>query len=339
MKFQKYLLAYVFFVTGVVFTSCDDDNKVNDKPVVLPSNRITSVYIDDEDVKWFGTTEGLVSFDGEQWTVYSTDDGVAGEHINQLSCQKSAAGNELWVATNDGVSVLAYDIDGITSATVYAIDNSGLISDTVTALTVDAGNVRWFATDEGVSIFAVSDWLSLTYSEMRHKKIISMGSASDGWNYMGTEGDGVARYRFDEVDGITGASLIDTDWSRIPDDNVLSVCVVSDTCQWYGTTKGAGCHVGRDTRLGWTVYTKDEGLINDTVTAIFEDSKGVVWFGSPDGLCSFDGENWNYYTKENGLSDNKINDICEDSGGSVWIATDNGISVYDGSSWTVYKQL
>ena len=327
----------IISVMIIPFTACDNTEN-QEGPVILPSNEITSIYIDKDNIKWFGTAAGLVSFDGIKWAVYSANDGVAGEYVRDLSFQHSVHGNELWVATNDGVSVHNYDVDGITSATVYAGDNSGLNCDTVTALTVDAGNVRWFSTAKGISVFAVHDWFSRTYREMRHKKILCIGSASDGWNYMGTEGDGVARYRYDDVDGITGASRIDTDWSEIPDDNVLSVFVVSDTCQWYGTVNGAGCHRGRDTRFGWTVYTKDDGLISDTVTAIFEDSKGVVWFGSPVGLCSFDGDKWTHFTVKDGLSGNCINDINEDIDGMIWIATDKGISVYDGNYWKIYRK-
>ena len=36
-------------------------------------------------------------------------------------------------------------------------------------------------------------------------------------------------------------------------------------------------------------YTINDGLANNAIYSIFQDSKGLMWFGSIDGLHSFDG--------------------------------------------------
>lgn len=73
----------------------------------------------------------------------------------------------------------------------------------------------------------------------------------------------------------------------------------------------------------------DEGLSNEYVTTIFQDSKGYMWIGTIDGLNRYDGERIKIYNcnneSNNSLSSTYITDIEEDSYGNIWIATDNGL--------------
>lgn len=73
----------------------------------------------------------------------------------------------------------------------------------------------------------------------------------------------------------------------------------------------------------------DEGLSNEYVTSIFQDSKGYMWIGTKDGLNRYDGENIKIYNckteDKNTLSSTYITDVEEDSDGNLWIATDYGL--------------
>jgi ligand-binding sensor domain-containing protein len=41
-----------------------------------------------------------------------------------------------------------------------------------------------------------------------------------------------------------------------------------------------------------TIYEEKNGLSNNTVFSIFEDNKGVIWFGTADGITCYDGKNF-----------------------------------------------
>ena len=73
----------------------------------------------------------------------------------------------------------------------------------------------------------------------------------------------------------------------------------------------------------------NDGLSNEYVTDIFQDSKGYIWIGTKDGLNRFDGSNIKIYNYSDGdrkdLSSTYINDIAEDINGNIWIATDSGL--------------
>lgn len=77
----------------------------------------------------------------------------------------------------------------------------------------------------------------------------------------------------------------------------------------------------------------NQGLSQSTVSAIIQDSKGFMWFGTGDGLNKYDGYKFTEYKQDfsntNSISNNYINALYEDSQGFIWIGTDNGLNKYD----------
>ncbi len=68
------------------------------------------------------------------------------------------------------------------------------------------------------------------------------------------------------------------------------------------------------------ILTQTDGLISDNILAIFEDSRGNMWFGTTDGVTRYDGENFQTFTTEDGLSRNTTGLIFEDPHGMLWFA-------------------
>jgi len=80
-------------------------------------------------------------------------------------------------------------------------------------------------------------------------------------------------------------------------------------------------------------YQKENGLSNNCVWAIMQDSQGFIWVGTNDGLNRFDGKNFKVY--KNRLQDslsighNFIHCIKEDSKHRMLIGTRRGLYYYD----------
>jgi ligand-binding sensor domain-containing protein/signal transduction histidine kinase len=72
----------------------------------------------------------------------------------------------------------------------------------------------------------------------------------------------------------------------------------------------------------------EHGLSQCTVGAIFQDSRGFLWFGTADGLNRYDGYSFKHYKHDpsdtNSLSGNDISAIAEDQSGRLWIGTAGG---------------
>ena len=85
--------------------------------------------------------------------------------------------------------------------------------------------------------------------------------------------------------------------------------------------------------------TKKDGLIGDTITAIFEDSKGNMWFGTTNGVSRYDGKTFQNFTQIDGLALDTVGAILEDSRGALWFGTGRwnvegkGVSRYDGKTF------
>lgn len=70
------------------------------------------------------------------------------------------------------------------------------------------------------------------------------------------------------------------------------------------------------------------GLSQSNVTAIMQDNKGFMWFGTQEGLNKYDGYQFKVYktspTDTQSLGGNYIKDIAQDNKGNIWIATWGG---------------
>lgn len=70
----------------------------------------------------------------------------------------------------------------------------------------------------------------------------------------------------------------------------------------------------------------DEGLPQEDVTTIFQDSKGYLWFGTLSGIVRYNGRTMDQFNTSNGLIHNTTNYITEDKTGRLLIATEKGVS-------------
>lgn len=78
-------------------------------------------------------------------------------------------------------------------------------------------------------------------------------------------------------------------------------------------------------------YTVSDGLSNNSVKAIYQDSIGYMWFGTKNGLNRFDGYEFRkyHYDREGERQKNDIVSIQADRHGRMWIGTFNGITLFD----------
>jgi|GEM_PF-4256106 len=70
-------------------------------------------------------------------------------------------------------------------------------------------------------------------------------------------------------------------------------------------------------------WNTEQGLSQNTIVSIAQDSAGYLWFATSNGINRFDGESFRQYTSAHVLS------LNVDLAGRVWASTSNGVLLYD----------
>jgi ligand-binding sensor domain-containing protein len=86
-------------------------------------------------------------------------------------------------------------------------------------------------------------------------------------------------------------------------------------------------------RLNFKHITKNDGLVSSNVLSVVQDYKGIMWFGTIEGLCRYDGTNFIKYSSipadPTSLNGFYIKSILEDHNKNLLIGTDIGLSQYN----------
>ena len=328
------------FAVLLVFTSIIS---VSNYAQVVPAKKFFAVTIDNNNNKWFLTDQGLVSFNGAQWTHHK--DKMQGMEMRDIFFDSGTEGTGFWIATGSGITSLRAPLEPGSSSSSYDTDNASLLSNNVLKVVTGKNKITWIGTEKGVSAFTGSKWLDVDYDEFypsvifQEYPITAMATNQAGDSlYVATKGAGIARVFRNEVDGISGASVY-AQWGPIilPSDNVTSVFIEKNGKKWFGTDMGVAYHIGDETLENWEVYTTDDGLVNDYVQSITADQKGNLWFGTTEGISVFNGTAFTNYTIDNGLSSNNILCLTIDKEGVIWIGTDNGVNSFSSGAFKSYK--
>ena len=79
--------------------------------------------------------------------------------------------------------------------------------------------------------------------------------------------------------------------------------------------------------------TTREGLSQNVVFSIYQDRKGLMWFGTYDGLNQYDGYRFRIYKNDpddaHSLPSNSISTIMQDSAGRYWVGTSEGCGILE----------
>lgn len=321
------MIAICAAVAGVL-NACQQEDPEGE----VSFDRINGFLISDQGDKLLATDQGLFSFEEVQGIYEFVQSQAHHTSVRDLAYYGTGEEKELWLATLSG----AYNHTAEGSITE---DNSGLHSNDVSRIHFDHLQNAFFALPGGLSVRNNENWTWSTGMDSIYEKydITDIATASNGYTYVTTNGGGVERFRSD-VDGISGATVFDSDWSKLLTNHVNSVCI-DDTIQAYATDHGAALHFSEYTKWDWLIYTTREGLVHDTVLSVIRDHSGSWWFGTAGGISRFDGISWTNYTYEtDDLVSDRIQFMAVDPEGSVWSASDEGLSRYMNGRWISYPK-
>jgi signal transduction histidine kinase/ligand-binding sensor domain-containing protein/HPt (histidine-containing phosphotransfer) domain-containing protein/BarA-like signal transduction histidine kinase len=83
-------------------------------------------------------------------------------------------------------------------------------------------------------------------------------------------------------------------------------------------------------------FSRDQGLSQASVQALYHDKQGFIWAGTTDGLNRFDGYQFTVYRsnsdKFDSLSNNNVLSITQDSNENLWFGTVSGLNRFNKST-------
>jgi ligand-binding sensor domain-containing protein/signal transduction histidine kinase/CheY-like chemotaxis protein/AraC-like DNA-binding protein len=311
-----------------------------------PQNNISGKYITSilegpDHTLWLGThDEGLYFFDraANRFRPFVHPQlTLANNSIRKLATDKD--GN-LWIATQEGLSVFNGKSKTIQSYTYQPQDGKSISNNSVHHIYKDANQNMWLGTFfGGVNVVYAYNTVFDVYQHNNSGKSISYNVISsivedEKQNlWIGTEGGGVNYY-----DRQTGHFLA---YKNNPaDKNSLSSNLVKKIYRdrhnniWIGTSYNKGLNLFDAARKEFRLFTipQKDATAYDQITAITEDSYGQMWVGAFSGLYTIEKDESGLKTTLHQAAyplvmDKDVHDLMEDSHKNLWIGTSTGIYV------------
>jgi ligand-binding sensor domain-containing protein/two-component sensor histidine kinase len=275
----------------------------------LPQNSIQAIVQTHEGYLWFGSQEGLVRFDGIQFTTFDKSR-IKELKDNYITSLYEDDGGRLWIGTRGGG--LSYLKDGKFST--YTTEE-GLASNFIYSICEDREGSLWIGTSEGLNRLKNGKFTVYTTKEGLSNDIVqSICEDDEGGLWVGTYGGGL-NYLKD------GKFITYTAGEGLSDNIVRSLLIDQRGNLWIGTDNGLNSF--KDGKF--TIYTDKEGLSNNVIYSIHEDHEGSLWVGTFGGGLNRlkDGRVASFTSKE-GLSNDIVYSIYEDHEGSLWVGTFGG---------------
>ena len=100
---------------------------------------------------------------------------------------------------------------------------------------------------------------------------------------------------------------------------------------WAGGAGGGVIRFAGTNEVPTLVATN--GLLTNSIYAIYCAKSGTVWIGTEGGIVRYDGARWTEFTETNGAPGHSVTAIAGGPDGSVWFGSyDGGVSRYDGKT-------
>ena len=297
----------------------------------LPQNSAQALCQTRDGYMWIGTEEGLVRFDGVQFTIFDVGN-TPGLKANTIQALCEDRTGRLWIGTNGG-GISVYHKGVFAAFTSREGLSHDFVSSIVEDHTAKQGTVLWVGTQGGgVNRLEVDTkpYKCTTFTSangLTHNIVFSLIQSRSGALWIGTNGGGVNRYEQGKFSALTTADGL----SR---NQVRSLCEDRNGTIWIGTFGGG---LNRYAGGKITTYTTQNGLLHDIVWSLCEDRMGAIWIGTFGG-----GVNRLYngvlsaFTADNGLSGNLVRAICEDKEGTLWVGTVGGLNHFVDGQFTTY---
>jgi len=207
-------------------------------------------------------------------------------------------------------------------------------------MTVDAGGNLWgWRYQEGFVILAPDGNLSQVSADQGlpvEYEVRSVAPLADGTAWLGTYGQGVARYEGGQI-----TEILTAENTGFASDFARTVFLASDGSLWVSTDGS----VSRRTPDGTWEHFREGDVFDgdnfDYAADFAEDEQGGIWVATRGAwVYRYADGKWTQFVGGRAgvaLPSPYVNAVAVAPDGSLWFATDGGAARFDGNAWTAYK--
>ncbi|MGL5313254.1 MAG: ligand-binding sensor domain-containing protein [Peptostreptococcaceae bacterium] len=315
--------------------------KGKDSTKSIASNYITDIIEDENGDIWITTIRGVSKINSKTDTITNyfdtkEDGNLSHYNVNDIFMSKDKS---ILVATGDGINIYNKETDSfervfnnneLTSQDVYSIDQDeygNLWIGTINGLNkvdIDTGKVTKFNynsdDDNTISTNRIND----VYCDKNG--YVWVGTFGYGLNRIDIESNEITRYKYTigESDTLVGNTVND-------------ILLDNDKNLWICTERGVSKYLTKENKfINYNnIPTERYSLLNDGTFSIMQDSSGLIWIGSYEGISIYNANNNIQHYKheinnENSLSSSVVHGVYEDEEGKLWVGTiSEGLNVID----------
>lgn len=304
----------------------------------LSQNSITSLFCDDLGIVWVGTFKKGICYYHESIYKFPHINNVISDDASlpysDVNCFVEDKQGNLWIGTNGG-GLVFQDVKTQNYKVYKHVDGENSISsDVVVNMFIDKDNILWLGTFEGgLCRFDGTRFTTYKYNQedstsLPNNSIWSIIQDKKDRLWIGTLGGGIALFnpttrKFSTVPNtgnVEFPSLYVSSLKQLRNGQIMigtAIGVVfydiDNECYRY--------HPNID-------RTEPLDLSNRNVNDIYEDSRGLFWFATREGLNLYDPYNdfYKVFRKRDGLSEDMIDCILEDNDRHIWVSKGTGLS-------------
>jgi ligand-binding sensor domain-containing protein len=280
---------------------------------IIDNINTTSIAQNSSNTKIFvGTNYGLhiLDFEKNTTTVLHVNNGLIDENITCVLYQKNGT---LWIGSKSGLISISGN-----EPTYYIIgfDNN---SNHIRSLLIDYEDNLWIGTHSGLYKYRGKGFtLYDRQNGLGSAFIYQITRDINGNLWFGTEGNGAFKFS-------NGFFKNYSVKQGLLDNKVTAVLPLDDGSVWFGTDKGISILKNEKfDNLSYGSLFRQQAPIN----CFFKDSKGLIWVGGQNGLCSIK-KNGNYNTityyklpiKSTEKEGYAVWSFIEDNKGGIWTGT------------------
>ena len=306
----------------------------------LSHNIVLSLFIDQSDLLWIGTLNGIDKIDlkKRKFNIYknSNDYNSVALIDNVIASVFKDRRNNLWIGNwGSGLNILDRSTGKVKHYTSQSKGNNYLSNNFVHVIYQDSKNRIWVGTRDKINLFdsikerfiPISQYFNTDkLPDFQNIRVNDILEDSFGLFWIATQN---GLFKLDIKNQKYEIFLQGEGRNNVSSN--LVYCIIEDFAHniWVGTTQGLDQY--RREENSFIHYRRNQDssntLSNNFIVSLCEDSSHNIWIGTTSGLNKFVTSDslFVYYSKKNGLPSNVIYEIQEDKNKNLWFATVEGL--------------